>query len=160
MKNHSYLLNWKVIMKSKIIKLLSVLLFTAILFQTAACGTILYPERRGQKSGKIDPAVVLLDGVGLLFFLVPGVIAFAVDLVTGAIYLPKGHKSVLDASNVNGKILNITDIETEKLDLNSLELIISAKTGKNVDLESGNCEIYQISDPEFMNKYFIKSSIN
>ncbi len=85
-------------MKSKIIKLLSVLLFTAILFQTVACGTILYPERRGQTAGRIDPTVVILDGIGLLFFLLPGVIAFAVDLVTGAIYLPKGHKSFFDAS--------------------------------------------------------------
>jgi hypothetical protein len=32
--------------------------------------------------------MVALDGVGLLFFFVPGIIAFAVDFMTGAIYLP------------------------------------------------------------------------
>src|SRR5689334_12007234 len=54
----------------------------------ASCGTILYPERRGQTAGRLDVGVVALDGIGLLLFLVPGVIAFAVDFATGTIYLP------------------------------------------------------------------------
>ncbi len=53
-----------------------------------ACGTIMYPERKGQIDGKIDPTVAILNGVGLLLFLVPGVIAFAVDFSNGTIYLP------------------------------------------------------------------------
>src|ERR1700758_5507579 len=57
----------------------------------ASCGTILYPERRGQPAGRLDVGVVALDGIGLLLFLVPGVIAFAVDFATGAIYLPPGY---------------------------------------------------------------------
>ena len=57
----------------------------------ASCGTVLYPERRGQPAGRLDVGVVALDGIGLLLFLVPGVIAFAVDFATGAIYLPSEH---------------------------------------------------------------------
>src|SRR5262249_7729458 len=57
-------------------------------FFLASCGTLLYPERRGQPVGRLDVGVVALDGVGLLLFLVPGVIAFLVDFATGAIYLP------------------------------------------------------------------------
>ena len=57
------------------------------------CGTIMYPERKGQSLGKIDPAVAILDGLGLLLFLVPGVIAFAVDFSNGTIYLPAGNGS-------------------------------------------------------------------
>ena len=53
-----------------------------------ACGTILHPERKGQIDGRIDPAVAILNGVGLLLFLVPGVIAFAVDFSNGTIYRP------------------------------------------------------------------------
>lgn len=53
-----------------------------------ACGTIMYPERKGQIDGKIDPTVAVLNGIGLFFFLVPGVIAFAVDFSNGTIYLP------------------------------------------------------------------------
>ncbi|WP_291063972.1 hypothetical protein [Hyphomonas sp.] len=54
----------------------------------SACGTIMYPERKGQIDGKIDTTVAILDGIGLLLFLVPGVIAFAVDFSNGTIYLP------------------------------------------------------------------------
>ena len=70
---------------SKWLKNLAIFIFC---FQLVSCGTILYPERRGQKAGRLDVGVVLLDGLGLLFFLIPGVIAFAVDFATGTIYLP------------------------------------------------------------------------
>jgi hypothetical protein len=65
----------------------------------SACGTIMYPERKGQIDGRIDPTVAILDGIGLLLFLVPGVIAFAVDFSNGTIYLPgSGRRS--DATEV------------------------------------------------------------
>lgn len=60
----------------------------ALIVPLAGCGTILYPERKGQIDGRIDPGVAVLNGIGLLFFLVPGVIAFAVDFSNGTIYLP------------------------------------------------------------------------
>ncbi len=59
----------------------------ALLLQTA-CGTLIYPERRGQSKGDIDPTVVIMDGLLLLLFIIPGAIAFVVDFNTGAIYLP------------------------------------------------------------------------
>lgn len=40
-------------------------------------------------------SVILLDGLGLLVFFLPGVVAFAVDFATGAIYLPGGRKAQL-----------------------------------------------------------------
>ena len=60
----------------------------AVALPLTGCGTLLYPERRGQTGGRIDPGVAVLDGVGLLLFLVPGLIAFGIDFSTGAIYLP------------------------------------------------------------------------
>lgn len=55
----------------------------------AGCGMILHPERRNQPpGGGLDWKIVALDTVGLLLFFIPGVIAFAVDFSTGAIYLP------------------------------------------------------------------------
>jgi len=74
-------------------RMFSLVLACAFLLQ--ACGTILYPERKGQIDGRIDVGVALLDGLGLLLFLVPGVIAFAVDFSTGAIYLPGGERAEL-----------------------------------------------------------------
>lgn len=55
----------------------------------SGCGTILHNERvGGPHSRDIDWKIVALDGLGLALFFVPGVIAFAVDFYTGAIYLP------------------------------------------------------------------------
>lgn len=62
-------------------------------FALNSCGTILYPERRGRTGGRIDPAVVVMDGLLCLVFLLPGVIAFAVDFGSGAIYT-SGHASL------------------------------------------------------------------
>ncbi|MDH3808256.1 MAG: hypothetical protein OES29_06465, partial [Desulfuromonadales bacterium] len=67
---------------------LSLMVASTLVLQLAACGTILYPERKGQVSGKIDVGVAVLDGIGLLFFIIPGVIAYAVDFSNGTIYLP------------------------------------------------------------------------
>ena len=51
----------------------------------------MYPERRRMPhSNQIDWRVAAFDGLGLLLFFVPGVIAFVVDFYTGAIYLPAG----------------------------------------------------------------------
>jgi hypothetical protein len=69
-----------------------------ILTICTSCGTLFYPERRGQKSGSVDPTVAILDGIGLLFFIVPGLIAFAIDFSTGAIYKP-GSGGLIDTSN-------------------------------------------------------------
>lgn len=53
------------------------------------CGTLLHSERHGQPhSNQIDWEIAALDGLGLLLFFVPGVVAFVVDFHTGAIYLP------------------------------------------------------------------------
>ena len=69
-------------------------LAAALLAQLAGCGTLFYPERRGQLNGQIDPAIAALNAIGILFYVVPGLIAFAIDFATGAIYLPEGRYSV------------------------------------------------------------------
>jgi len=71
------------------------------------CGYILYPERRGRKSGLVDGSVVVMDALWLLLFLIPGIVAFVVDFSSGAIYVggharndqpPDGQRTiVLDA---------------------------------------------------------------
>lgn len=83
-------------MKSKIF---SGLLIISLLLQTA-CGYVLHPERRNQHTGnKIDVDIAALDAIGLLFFILPGLIAYAVDFSSKTIYLPRGASSSLDISN-------------------------------------------------------------
>lgn len=90
-------------------RVLAALLASSLLAQLAGCGTLFYPERRGQLNGQIDPAVAALNAVGILFYVVPGLIAFAIDFATGAIYLPEGRYSVAperlrDAIGADGRI--------------------------------------------------------
>ena len=73
-------------------KLISSILLLSFLF-LSGCGTIFYPDRRGN-STHLDAGVAILDGIGLIFFIIPGVVAYAVDFSTGCIYLSgKGHSS-------------------------------------------------------------------
>lgn len=100
------------------------LLSATLVTQLSACGTIFYPERRGQLAGEIDAGVAILNGIGLLFYIVPGLIAFGVDFATGAIYLPDRRYSVaperLDqAVDEHGKVdpLKLKAIIREELQL-------------------------------------------
>ncbi|MDI5936560.1 hypothetical protein QLQ85_12180 [Halomonas sp. M4R5S39] len=91
----------------------------------AGCGTLFHPERKGQVSGRIDPVVAIANGVGLLFFIVPGVIAYAVDFSNGTIYLPSDHSSAgVDTLRLE-----------EGMDVARLERLLSEKTGKPVSLD-------------------------
>lgn len=69
-------------------KLLAASLITAMAVPAVGCGTILYPNRRGQSGGHVDTGVAVMDGLWLLCFLVPGIVAFVVDFGNGAIYEP------------------------------------------------------------------------
>ncbi len=66
---------------------------TAVLAAAAsspACGFILYPERRGRVSGRIDVGVLIVDLLWLIPGLIPGAICLAVDFTTGCIYATGG----------------------------------------------------------------------
>lgn len=65
----------------------------------SGCGTILHGDRVGQPHSRdIDWKVAALNGLGLAFFFVPGVVAFAVDFYTGAIYLPNPGEDFYDGT--------------------------------------------------------------
>ena len=95
-------------------KLITLFISTGLILNLTACGTILHPERKGQTSGRLDAGVVLLDAVGLLFFFVPGVIAFAVDFSNGTIYLPDGYTQNLTDEEMQSVTVN-GQVDQEKL---------------------------------------------
>lgn len=109
-----------------------------ILGAALGCGTILYPDRRGQRAGEIDAGIVLLDAVGLLFFFVPGVIAFAVDFSTGAIYLPRGQKSRLINLERSDRSsgLGLETIPLAERSLGAVERTLREHRGLELDLRS------------------------
>jgi len=130
------------------LRLVNILICGVLVFQLIGCGTILYPERKGQKAGRIDAGVALLDAVGLLFFLIPGVIAFAVDFNNGTIYLPGGRGS-LEGNDIkevkfNPKNSNVADIER----------IVKNETGLTVKLDQPDMEITKLRSIHAMKEQF------
>lgn len=122
-------------------KFISIAFITTLLFNLSACGTILHPERKGQRSGNIDAGVAVLDGIGLLFFVIPGVIAYAVDFTNGTIYLPGGKRSSLETDGNTDDILAL-HVGKENLSENAIQHIIQAQTGKAVN--TTNAQIYKM----------------
>ena len=104
-------------------------LSAALLSQLAACGTLFYPDRRGQIDGRIDPAIAVFDAIGLLFYIIPGLIAFGVDFATGAIYLPDAKYSVAPEK------LKDAVSEDGSVDKAKLKAILERETGRSLPLD-------------------------
>lgn len=139
--------------KIKTLKILSFITAGFIIIQIASCGFILYPERRGRgpQVGRIDPGVAILDAILLLPGILPGIIAFAVDFSTGAIYVSSAGDSVSlpDEEVVNHASTNI--------DVAALERILSKKTGKPIHIDPERITVLRVNDPEFIKQHFVKA---
>ncbi|RJP25711.1 MAG: hypothetical protein C4520_02160 [Candidatus Abyssobacteria bacterium SURF_5] len=122
------------------------LITVALIFQFG-CGTLLYPERRGQRSGRIDPGVAILDGVGLLLFVIPGLIAFAIDFSTGAIYLPGTARGSWEAPEMD----NVRQVrfDPEHSSLSDIEGIIKKETGCEVKFGQ-DTEVFELNSVQDM----------
>lgn len=117
-----------------------IIVLVAMSVQLAGCGYFMHPERRGQPKGNIDAGVAVLDGLGLLLFLIPGIIAFAVDFSHNTIYLPPG-KSSLNAPE-KGELLSL-EIPGDQLTEEQIERIVSQHFGFKIDLDSPDVEVYK-----------------
>ncbi|MDF3193998.1 hypothetical protein SAMN05216370_1140 [Pseudomonas peli] len=106
------------------------LIVAALLTQLTACGTLFFPDRRGQIEGRIDPMVAGLNAIGILFYVIPGLIAFGIDFATGAIYLPGGLTSQVDPQDLQ----NVVDADG-KVDPIKLKALIEVQTGHSLPLD-------------------------
>ncbi|WP_137887422.1 polyribonucleotide nucleotidyltransferase [Pseudomonas sp. 2FE] len=111
-------------------RLIGGVLAVTLLTQLSACGTLFFPDRRGQIEGKIDPVVAGLNAVGLLFGVIPGLIAFGIDFATGAIYLPEGQSAQVDPQQ-----LQKTIGADGKIDNAQLKALIERETGHSLPLD-------------------------
>ena len=102
----------------------------ALFTQLTACGSIFFPDRRGQIDGKIDPAIAILDAVGLLFYVIPGLIAFGIDFATGAIYYPGGHTAQVDPAKLHEAVS-----PDGKVDNLKLQAILESELGQRLPLD-------------------------
>ncbi len=107
---------------------------------TSGCGILLYPERRGQPKGQLDWGVVALDGLGLLLFVVPGIIAFAVDFGTGAIYLPpESYDGYSDAGGRSPDDFEIVQLTRDELTDERIAAVVTSHAGQRVSLAPADC---------------------
>ena len=132
-------------MFKKLVKTLYVLICVVLIVQLTGCGTIIHPERKGQKSGRIDVGIAVLDGIGLLFFLIPGIIAYAVDFNNGTIYLPGTSRSSLDIKNIKQ-----VKFDSKHCTNATIEKIIKEKTGYTVKLDQDNIQVYRLKSVDDM----------
>lgn len=112
-------------------RILGGVLIATLLSQVTACGSLFYPERRGQIDGKVDPVIVIADAVGLLFYIIPGVIAFAVDFATGAIYFPGGANH----AQVDPETLKPAINPDGSVDRHKLQAILHNELGRDLPLD-------------------------
>jgi hypothetical protein len=134
-------------------KLLTGLIIGTLAVQLIGCGTLLYPERRGQTSGNIDPGVAIMDGIGLFFFVIPGLVAYAIDFSTGAIYLPsKRNKSASKGSEG----MRVVYANPNGLSQQKVEDILSEEMGYSVYLNREDLIISKLERPENILKEYEK----
>ncbi len=133
--------------KKRMFKVGCYLLSGLLLIQSVSCGTILYPDRHGQEGrGSVDWGVVALDGVGLFFFLVPGLIAFAVDFATGAIYLPPWEKNIFSQTDLdNGDCIKVVFADKSLMTKENIEKVVKQYTKKEFSLNNKDLKIIEIN---------------
>jgi hypothetical protein len=135
-------------------RFIALLLGVVLVMNLAACGTILHPERKGQVSGRLDPGIVVLDAIGLFFFIVPGVIAFAVDFSNGTIYYPGGKR----ASLTDGEMDRISS--NGQINKDGLASAIQSKAGSEVVFEGKDLQMTQVQAVNQLPVYFSGHSLS
>lgn len=129
----------------------------ALSFQIVACGTILYPERKGQRDGRLDIGVVLLDGIGLLFFIIPGVIAYAVDFTNGTIYLP-GTSTGTKKAGLDPPDLRAIRFDAKHYTPDSLRDLIRKRTGYALDWRDPNLQVVRLRNRDELPVFFAQAA--
>lgn len=131
-------------------RILSIVLLTTMLANLTGCGTVLHPERKGQISGDYDLNIVILNGIGLIFFIIPGVIAYAVDLNNGTIYLPRGQGQNIGRLSEGDKVdtsnMYAMRMERDQMTEASIRAAVEKHSGRKIPLENKKMEVYAVDD--------------
>jgi hypothetical protein len=157
---------------------IGLVLTAALAVESVSCGTLIHPERCGQpRTGVLDPSIIMLDGLGVLVFVVPGVVAFIVDFSTGAVYLPEPRfnpnasppgaypvppggppqtmyvpprSSVPAGGSLSAAAPPLTRInaETATLTKEKIEAIVRAQTGHTINLDAPDVRVIRANNME------------
>lgn len=125
-------------------------IIAALIFQVAGCGTLLHPERKGQRGGDIDVGIAILDGIGLLFFIIPGVIAYAVDFSNGTIYLPPRSRRTSGEADELRRI----HFDPHRSTCADIEAILERETGRAIKLDDASVQVFELGSVDEMKGRF------
>jgi hypothetical protein len=115
------------------------------------CGTLFHGERVGQKGGgNVDVGIVIADAVGVLFFVLPGVIAFVVDFSDGAIYFPRHSRRNSDDSFDMKDAVKIS-FNAKNCTMADIEKAVKSETGCNVKLNRPGVQVYAFDSLKDLN---------
>jgi hypothetical protein len=133
--------------RKQLTKIFGAAISVVLIIQLSACGFFMYPERRGQSpGGRIDPAIATLDALGLLLFIFPGVIAFAVDITNGTLYFPsERHRS---STSNETKQMTVIRVNPGELNKKRIQEIVQRHTGVSIRSDLRDMEIYEMDRSE------------
>ncbi len=136
-------------------RIVALLLGLALLVEAPGCGTILHPERKGQRDGDIDVGIAVLDGIGLLFFIIPGVIAYAVDFSNGTIYLPPRR-----SRQGGGGVARIREIafDARRCAIRDVERIVQRELGSDVSFADPSLRVFEMRSRDQMIARFAEAA--
>jgi len=125
-------------------RFLVVVALAAILLPASGCGTLMYPDRLHAKpSRQLDTRVVVLDCLWLFAWIIPGVVALAIDFSTGAAYFSEGEVEVSSGDTVSVNVYGAAPadcmMELRLVDKNGRDLEQPARVAAvaGEDLDSG-----------------------
>ena len=124
-------------------RMIRMAVFAAVSVSLISCGTILHPERKGQVSGRIDPSIAVLNGIGLLLYFVPGIIAFAVDFSNGTIYLPDGRQTSLTPDQM--RLLQSGELDAGQLATEISGVSVNTDQVKVSEVRHGDFPLQQLA---------------
>ena len=88
-------------LSSKATTLIAAVLAVWISVFSASCGIMLHPHRAQEtRSDKLDGVAILLDCAWLLVGILPGIVALAIDFVTGGAFFSKEELAVAPGGTV------------------------------------------------------------
>ena len=131
--------------RKQLVMFVCLIVSVALIIQLAGCGIILYPERRGQTSGRIDIGIAILDGCWLFLFIIPGLVAYGVDFTTGGIYMPGGRRG---SKSPDAENMTVIHVDPKELNNKTIEDVVRKYMGYSTDLCLSNAEIYAVDSPD------------
>ena len=109
-------------------KAISCALAASFVFAATGCGTLFRSDRIGKSSSdRIDPAIMILDCCGLLFGLIPGVVALVLDFNNKTIYY-----SSSEVAGIPGSTENMVAIQVEDMSEEAIAAALSEALGREI----------------------------